>query len=404
MADELRVLSMYEGFFTGGARVLHSGVVAGLHDGRRQVHSVLSVHREMHRENLVQRMEDDRCFGMLTSAGVAIASLGRTLRPGGVARPFSTDELARTGDHLRHADVVLSLKEQPLHLVNRVDLGGRPVIVCLHRSDPENQGTALRELRVAVAEGRVAAAICCADSTRAAYLAAGIPAHALHVIPNGVDLARFRPVPDDERARLRRTLGLPSRAGVVVFAARYDPMKDVPLLLRSARAYLAKQHHGHVLVCGPGMSVTNPALRADIDSAFADRPSLLRRLHLLGTRHDMQRVYAAADVVALTSAVGEAAPLCLIEGMMCGAVPVSTDIGDTAAIVAGHGILTPPDPDVISAAWIEAIARRGELMPAMLDSRPRFSQTRMIASYATLIERVAQDSGVTVRRSLQVGV
>ncbi len=404
MADGLRVLSMYEGFFTGGARVLHSGVVAGLHDGRRQVHSVLSVHQEMHRENIVQRMEDDRCFRMLTSAGVAITSLGRTLRPGGAPSPFTVDELARTGEHLRQADVVLSLKEQPLHLINRLDLGGRPVIACLHRSDPQNQGTALRELRAAVADGRVAAAICCADSTRAAYRAAGIPDHVLHVIPNGVDLARFRTVPGDERARLRRTLGLPARCGVVVFAARYDAMKDVPLLLRSARAYLGRQPRGHVLMCGPGMSVTNTALRGDVDSAFADRPSLLRRLHLLGTRHDMQRVYAAADVVALTSAVGEAAPLCLIEGMMCGAVPVATDIGDTAAIVAGHGILTPADADAISTAWIEAVARRGELMPAMLDSRPRFSQTRMIASYATLIERVAREAGVATRRSLRVGV
>jgi glycosyltransferase involved in cell wall biosynthesis len=398
------VLSMYEGFFTGGARVLHSGVVAGLHDGGRQVHSVLSIHREMHRESLVQRMEDDRCYGLLTSAGVAITSLGRTLRPGRVARPFSEPELARATEHVRRADIVLSLKEQPLHLLNRVDLAGRPVVVCLHRSDPENQGSALHELRAAFADGRVMAAICCADSTRAAYLAAGIPADALHVIPNGVDLARFRPVPSGRRARLRRSLGVPAEADVVVFAARYDPMKNVPLLLRSARSYLQRHPRGHVMMCGSGMCVTNPGLRADIDSVFADAPSLLRRLHLLGTRHDMHRVYAAADVVALTSSIGEAAPLCLIEGMMCGAVPVATDIGDTAAIVAGHGILVRPDPDAISAAWAEALARRTDLMPAMMRSRPRFSQTRMIASYASLIDRVAGDANAASRSPLRIGV
>ncbi|MGH1556267.1 hypothetical protein ACRAWF_44440 [Streptomyces sp. L7] len=37
-------------------------------------------------------------------------------------------------------------------------------------------------------------------------------------------------------------------------------------------------------------------------------------------------------------------PSVSIEGMMCGAVPVATDIGDSASIVAGHGIITPPDP------------------------------------------------------------
>ena len=57
------------------------------------------------------------------------------------------------------ADVVLSLKEQPLRLVNQAELPG-PVIACLHRSDPQNQGPALEQLRTAVAAGRIAALIC----------------------------------------------------------------------------------------------------------------------------------------------------------------------------------------------------------------------------------------------------
>lgn len=70
----------------------------------------------------------------------------------------------------------------------------------------------------------------------------------------------------------------------------------------------------------------------------------------------MPAVYAAADVVALTSVFGEAAPLCLIEGMMCGAVPVTTDVGDSADIVTGHGFVTPPDPGAIALAWTAAAA------------------------------------------------
>ena len=139
----------------------------------------------------------------------------------------------------------------------------------------------------------------------------------LQVIPNGVDLTRFRPVSDAKRARLRRSLGVPRDGIAVVFAARYDPMKDVTLLLRSARTFLQQERRGHVLMCGTGMSGANPALRLDIDTAFADQPQLRHRLYLLGRCHDMESVYAAADVVALTSAHGEAAPLCLIEGMMC---------------------------------------------------------------------------------------
>jgi glycosyltransferase involved in cell wall biosynthesis len=397
--DELRVLSVYDGFFSGGARILHSDVVLGLQEGG-QYHRVLSVHGEVVREATRQAMEDDACYRSLTAAGVEVTSLGRTsgLPTGPAAGParFSGPELAATARAMAGADVILSLKEQPLGLLNQKGLPRRPVVVCLHRSDPENQGSALAELKAAIADGTVVACICCAESTRDAYEAAGIPAGLLHVIPNGVDLLRFRPDPG-RRARLRAALGVPHTAPVVVFAARYDAMKNVPLFLRAARAWLRDEPDGHVVMCGAGMTGEQPGLRADIESAFGDDLRLAGRLHRLGVRRDMENVYAAADVVALTSAWGEAAPLCLIEGMMCGAVPVATDVGDSARIVSGHGFLTSADPEAIAGAWTRAAAARTDLAPVLARSREPFSRTRMIASYAALLDRVHAQS---VRRPL----
>ncbi|KUN83454.1 glycosyl transferase family 1 [Streptomyces bungoensis] len=383
------MLSVYEGFFSGGARIVHSDVVRGLAEGG-QSHRVLSIHGEVHREATRQRMEDDACYRSLTAGGVGVTSLGRTagLVDGSVAASvFSGPELAGTARAMAAADVVLSLKEQPLALLNQAGLPRRPVVVCLHRSDPQGQGPALDELRTAIADGTVAACVCCAESTRAAYEAAGVPAELLHVIPNGVDLLRFRP---DAAARLafRASLGIPPTAPVVVFAARYAPMKNVPLFLRAARAWLARETGGHVVMCGAGMTPANPALAADLELALAGDPRLADRVHLLGVRHDMEAVYAGADVVALTSVSGEAAPLCLIEGMMCGAVPVTTDVGDSAAIAAGHGFVTPPDPGAVALAWTAAAAGRAGLAPALARSRERFSRTRMIAAYAALLDRV----------------
>lgn len=386
----LRVLSVYEGFFSGGARILHTDVVLGLQEGG-QHHRVLSLHGEVLREATRQAMENDACYRSLTSSGVEVQSLGRTFGlPGAhLADPtlFTGPELATTARAMAGADVILSLKEQPLALLNQAGLPRRPVIVSLHRSDPENQGAALSELKAAIADGTVVACVCCAESTRAAYEAAGIPPEVLHVIPNGVDLLRFQPDPA-RRARLRADLGIPATAPVVVFAARYDAMKNVSLFLRAARAWLRDEPGGHVLMCGAGMAEGQPGLRADIEDAFGDDLRHADRLHLLGVRRDMENVYAASDVVALTSAWGEAAPLCLIEGMMCGAVPVTTDVGDSAAIVAGQGFVTPQDPAAIARAWTEAVAARPGLEPVLARSRERFSRTRMIASYAGLIDRV----------------
>ncbi|MEW2563779.1 glycosyltransferase [Streptomyces griseorubiginosus] len=388
------MLSVYEGFFSGGARIVHSDIVLGLTEGG-QHHRVLSLYGEVHREATRQRMTDDTCYRALTAAGVGVTSLDRPYRGTGVPDGFTGPELAETARVTAGADVILSLKEQPLALLNQAGLPRRPVVVCLHRSDPENQGPALDELRAAIADGTVVACVCCAESTRDAYRAAGIPADLLHVIPNGVDLARFRP--DASRRRtLRAELGIDPAAPVVVFAARYDGMKNVPLLLAAARAWLARVPDGQVLLCGAGMTAANPGLTADVATAFAGAAGLADRgLRLLGVRRDMESLYAASDVVALTSAWGEAAPLCLIEGMMCGAVPVATDVGDSAAIVAGLGLVTAPDPEVIATAWSRAVASRADLAPALAASRERFSRTRMIASYATLLDRAA--AGTTTR-------
>lgn len=389
MTHGLRVLSVYEGFFSGGARIVHTDVVLGLLEGG-QYQRVLSVHGEMYREATRQPMGDDACYRSLTGAGVEVTSLNRTLGLTADPAAFTGPELAATARAVADADVILSLKEQPLALLNQPGLPLRPVVVCLHRSDPENQGPALEELRAAVAEGRIAAAVCCAESTRAAYRAAGIPGSLLHVIPNGVDLLRFRPDPA-RRTLLRASLGIPGPAPVVVFAARYAGMKNVPLFLRAARAWLHDDPTAHILMCGAGMTSANPGLRADIAAAFAAAPWLADRLHLLGVRQDMETLYAAGDVVSLTSSSGEAAPLSLIEGMMCGAVPVSTDVGDCAEIVGERGIVTPPDPGLIAQAWARAVSCRTEYAPAIARSRERFSRTRMIASYADLLDRVHQE-------------
>lgn len=430
---EVRVLSVYEGFFSGGARILHSDVVRGLH-GAAQRHAVLSMRGEVRREATLQRMEDDACYRSLTAAGVPVSALRGAEppapRPGGATSTesaesaesaesivsaggglgvFDAADLAATARATAAADVVLSLKEQPLALLNHPGLPYRPVVVCLHRSDPYGQGPALDALLAGIAAGRVRACVCCAESTREAYAAAGVPAGLLHVIPNGVDLLRFRPDPA-ARARVRERHGIAPGAPVVVFAARWAAMKDVPLFLRAAARYLRREPGARVLMCGAGMTPANTELAAAIDAAFGGGPGAAGRLSLLGVRPDMEAVYAASDVVALTSHSGEAAPLCLIEGMMCGAVPVTTDVGDSASLVAGRGLVTPADPDAIAAAWAEAVAMAGarpgggpsgssgsagrsDAGPsgpggAADPARERFSRERMIAAYAALIEQV----------------
>jgi glycosyltransferase involved in cell wall biosynthesis len=234
----------------------------------------------------------------------------------------------------------------------------------------------------------VAGVICCAEATREAYARAGIPADLMHVVPNGVDRSRFRPAGAWTRARLRGLLGIPIGASVVVFAARYDGMKNVPLFLQAAKEFLRREESGEVIMCGPGMSRGNPELREQLREVLGKDRWWRRRVHALGVRKQMEDIYHAADVVALTSSVGEAAPLCLIEGMMSGAVPVATDIGDCARIVAGRGLIAAPEPVQLAQAWIEAVARRDEFRAVAAADAEQFGHRRMVSSYGDLLARL----------------
>ncbi|MEX0150841.1 glycosyltransferase [Microbacterium sp. LMI1-1-1.1] len=384
----VRVLSLYEGFFAGGARILHSDVVAGLAAGGAQEHHVLSLTSSARRDGSVQRAADDGRYRGLRAAGVRITAFDRVAGDRPVApEDFTADELAVASAAIADADVVLSLKEQPLSLVVALERAGmlpdRPLAVCLHRSDPTHSGPALEWLRHASASGAVTTTIACASSTAAAYAAAGVQVAEALVVDNGIDTGRFRPAVRGEKRAIRARLGIPERAPLVLLAARFDAMKDPGLFLRSVALHAARRPDAHYLVCGSGMTMANPGFAALV--AASGIPSGTP-LHALGLREDMPELYRAADIVALTSAFGEASPLCLAEGAASGATPVTTDVGDAARIVEGVGVVTDRDPVRVAAAWEHVLAHRGALRAAALLTRPRWDRSRMVEDYRAIVE------------------
>ena len=99
----------------------------------------------------------------------------------------------------------------------------------------------------------------------------------------------------------------------------------------------------------------------------------------------MPSIYQIADIVALTSAYGEASPLCLLEGAASGATPVTTDVGDSASTVEGLGCVTTHEPDDIAATWQEVLRQRPEFRDRSIAARARFGRQRMISEYAGIV-------------------
>jgi len=386
MNRAIRVLSLYEGFFAGGARILHTDVVAGLH-AEGQQHSVLSIASAARRDSSVQYLHRDPRYLRLREAGVDVATLGRTAGTDALDPTTFTDrELHLAAGVIRRADVILSLKEQPLGLLLALQERGLmpdvPVAACLHRSDPAHSGPALSWLSAASSSGLLSAVISCAESTSDAYEPHLAPSTTRFVIGNGIDTDRFRPGSQNEKAITRLKLDVPADAPVVVFAARFDAMKDPGLFLRSVAVLAQKRPETHFLVCGAGMTRDNEAFRVLLsESGITDAT----HVHALGIRDDMPAIYQIADIVALTSAFGEASPLCLLEGAASGATPVTTDVGDSARTVEGIGFVTAHDPVQIAETWQRVLERRPELRELSLAARARLGRTRMIGEYATSI-------------------
>ena len=392
MNRPIRVLSLYEGFFAGGARILHSDLVAGLHAGGDQQHRVLSIASEARRESTLQPMQNDPRYIRLDRAGVEVVTLGRTAGGDPPERSTFTDfELRIAADAVAGADIILSLKEQPLGLLLALRDHGLmpdiPVAACLHRSDPTHSGPALGWLTEAAATGLLTAMISCAESTDEAYNRFAPHSPQRFIIANGIDTEHFRPGAATEVEATREQLAVPPTAGVVVFAARFDAMKNPGLFLRAVAAHSARHPGTHYVLCGAGMTWGNSALQDLIDDAGIPGGTAL---HLLGIRDDMPAIYRIADIVALTSAFGEASPLCLMEGAACGATPVTTDVGDSARVVRGIGAVTGQDPDEIAAVWAAVLSKRGDLRDAALSARGRHGRERMIEDSRAVVTSLLQ--------------
>ncbi len=189
------------------------------------------------------------------------------------------------------------------------------------------------------------------------------------VIPNGVDVEKFRPDAAD-RAALRAELGLRDDAVVAIHVARLNPMKDHDSFLRAMRSL--------------------PDVRGLLVGAGTETLALPGNVTALGLRKDVDRLYRCADIVVLSSAFAEGFSNVLAEGMSSGLVPVATDVGDARLIVGDTGQVVPiRDPDALAKALaMEAGHPAHEARKAQARARmtENFTIDRAVGRFATLYE------------------
>jgi len=153
----------------------------------------------------------------------------------------------------------------------------------------------------------------------------GVPAERLVFLPDGVDKTRFAAAPDRDAAR--RSLKLPSGAGVVLSVSRLHHEKRVDRLLAAAPAVLAARPDTAFVIVGDGEEA--PRLRA-----MARDLGIVASVTFAGSVpvDDLPTFYAASDLfVTGSERTNVLNPL--NEAMMAGLPVVALNTGRTSDVV-----------------------------------------------------------------------
>jgi glycosyltransferase involved in cell wall biosynthesis len=204
------------------------------------------------------------------------------------------------------------------------------------------------------------------------------------VLPNGIDVERFRPN-RDHRERVRSEWGVEEGVPLIGLVGRLNGFKDHPTFLR-AIARVVQRFPAARFVC-VGRAPRDYLHR--LQRLAADL-GISEHVRWAGERSDMVAVYNALDLLCSSSRV-EGFSNVIVEAMACETACVVTDVGDSASIVGSSGQVVPPeDPAALADAIIAYIEeRRDEGGPARRKrAETFFSISRLAADLEDIFEEV----------------
>jgi glycosyltransferase involved in cell wall biosynthesis len=189
------------------------------------------------------------------------------------------------------------------------------------------------------------------------------------VIPNGIDIERFRP---DEtlRGEFRAEYGVAHDEMAVGIVARIDAMKGYPIFAKAMRKLLESDKKLRVFAVGDG----SEKIRKECEAILGEYNDI--RFLWLGTRNDVEKIYNGLDLY-VSSSLSESFSNTIAEAMACGTPCVVTDVGDSALIVGDTGRVVPARDFAALGEGIERML--SEDLPAL----GRKARRRIVENFST---------------------
>ena len=195
------------------------------------------------------------------------------------------------------------------------------------------------------------------DSESVLHNELGVPYARMAHSTLGVDTEAFRRREED-RARVRERLGIPSDAPVVAFIGRIGFDKQVETLVAAWRA-IARKHGARLLLVGPAPPAVEGAMLAGVDRSLRGMAAVTGRV----SNAELPAYLSAVDVAVWPGAPG----IAMLEAMACSVAIVHTDPYYAA------GMEEPPNAEVFPKGDAEALAAR---LDALLGDGERLAHMR----------------------------
>ncbi len=165
------------------------------------------------------------------------------------------------------------------------------------------------------------------------------PEKKVHIIPLGFDFSSY-PAEENCREEKRREWQITPMQFVCGFIGRLVHIKNPALFVQAVQLLIQEQKAEP----DPDRQADSPIAAIIVGggilehslSTFIDETSCKAQFSLVGWQSDMANIYAALDVVVLTS-LNEGTPVALIEAMAAGKPFISTNVGGVKDLMVGKG-------------------------------------------------------------------
>lgn len=208
----------------------------------------------------------------------------------------------------------------------------------------------------------------------------GADADRISVVPAGVDLSLFRPIP---RPEARQRIGVPPQHRMILFVGRIQPLKGIDTLIRAIAHVVSRYPDLKDDLC---VSIIggDPNPDSELEQAEFDRLQQLRSdlgigdlVTFLGARDQDTLVYyySAAEMVVMPSHY-ESFGMVALEAMACGTPVIGSDVGGLSFSIEDgfNGYLVPGQDPQALAAKIALLLRHPSLRDHLGEQAIRWAE------------------------------